>query len=88
MQKNLARKIIFLLTALLILSCGSLVYAEAKGANVVESGTTSSGATWTLDAEGTLSISGTGETGVFDATFLQSKVKKVVIEKTEIQAQA
>lgn len=51
----------FLATLALVVLCIVLLPAETKAAEVVDSGTCGENLTWTLDDEGTLIISGTGE---------------------------
>ncbi len=53
-------KKVLVLLALLAAACGLLTFSAAAESAVVESGTCGENLTWTLDAAGTLTVSGTG----------------------------
>ena len=74
------KKIISLLTALMLVLC--ILPATAMAAEITASGTCGDSLTWTLDSEGTLTISGTGEmTDVSGWSELSDSVTSVVIEE-------
>ena len=73
------------LLALLAAVCGLLTFSAAAESAVVESGTCGENLTWTLDAAGTLTVSGTGAMKDYNykgAPWYQSRdsIKTVVIE--------
>ena len=79
------RKILFALACvgILCMSCAVVVFAEEYEVVSVDSGTCGDNLTWTLDDEGTLTISGTGEMEDYDALTPwysnRTIIKKVVI---------
>ena len=67
---------------LAVLMIASLLPATALAANVVKSGTCGAEVTWTLDSEGVLTISGSGDMydyGLYSAPWYFSRVKSAVI---------
>ena len=73
------------LLALLAAVCGLLTFSAAAESAVVESGACGENLTWTLDAAGTLTVSGTGameDFGYKGAPWYQSRdsIKAVVVE--------
>lgn len=78
-------KKVLVLLALLAAVCGLLTFSAAAESAVVESGTCGENLTWTLDAAGTLTVSGTGAMKDYNyegAPWYQSRdsIKTVVIE--------
>ncbi len=75
------KAMVLLLSAVLILSLG---FVFGAGAEVVDSGTCGDGLTWTLDSEGTLTISGTGPMTDYSSSGSpfrsNDSIKKVVVE--------
>ena len=79
-------KKVLVLLALLAAVCGLLTFSAAAESAVVESGTCGENLTWTLDAAGTLTVSGTGAMEDFSYSGgtpwhqSRSSIKAVVIE--------
>ena len=80
------KKLCTILAALsLVLLCFVLMPNEAQAAEIVESGTCGDNLTWTLDSEGTLTISGSGEMAYYMSSYYipwcdyWSSIKTVVI---------
>lgn len=79
-------KKVLVLLALLAAVCGLLAFSAAAESAVVESGTCGENLTWTLDAAGTLTVSGTGAMEDFSYSGgtpwhqSRSSIKAVVIE--------
>ena len=78
-------KKVLVLLALLAAVCGLLTFSAAAESAVVESGACGENLTWTLDAAGTLTVSGTGAMEDYNyrgAPWYQSRdsIKTVVIE--------
>ena len=78
-------KKVLVLLALLAAACGLLTFSAAAESAVVESGACGENLTWTLDAAGTLTVSGTGameDFGYKGAPWYQSRdsIKTVVVE--------
>ena len=76
-------KKVLVLLALLAAVCGLLTFSAAAESAVVESGTCGENLTWTLDAAGTLTVSGTGAMGdYYRAPWYSNRdsIKAVVIE--------
>lgn len=81
------KKALFLLLALLLFATVSLT---ASATEIVDSGTCGKNLTWTLDSDGTLTISGTGDMQSYSIYFVgnfapwydnREHIKKVVIEE-------
>ena len=78
-------KKVLVLLALLAAACCLLTFSAAAESAVVESGACGENLTWTLDAAGTLTVSGTGAMKDYNykgAPWYQSRdsIKAVVIE--------
>ena len=73
---NKKRIMAFLMAVVMILNSGCLFIEKVKASEIVESGSCGENVTYTLDSEGTLTISGTGE--IKYVSYINS-VKNVVI---------
>jgi len=84
MHKKFMRRVILLLAAVMIISCGSLTYAGTSEGTVVESGSCGTNLTWELSNNGTLSISGTGDMDYYGSNppwrFHKTNIETVSIE--------
>lgn len=82
---------VFLTLVLVAVFCVFLLPVEADAATVIKSGTCGNNLTWTLDDEGTLTISGSGAMKVYDSELMfpwsgvpwdidRSSIKNVIIK--------
>ncbi len=81
MKRNVVLYAIFCVLVLAL--CAVVVASPANAATVVDSGTCGDNLTWTLDSEGTLTISGSGameDYGMAKAPWYQKQITAVVIE--------